>query len=424
MENGVESRADSRQVGFWAWMVCGMLFAATVLNYLDRQTLSVCAPLICREFNLSDEQYGQLVSAFRWAYAALHVPAGYLADRWPVSRVLGWSVVFWSVAGASTAFSRGFGSLIASRAALGVGEAFNWPCALRVTANILPPEDRALGNGVFQSGTAIGALVAPLIIAPLAVQYGWRVPFLIVGAAGGIWVLGWLVLCAQRQAATGLADASSQATSLVASRSLMIRLRSIAATPGFWLLLVAAGAINPCWYFLAEWLSKYLHDQHRLDVLWAGLATTPIFLGADVGNIGGGAIVRILARRGLSVPAARSISASGGAALAATAAFVGRVDSATLCVAILVTSALGVAVLMSNWLSCIQDVAIDDVGLVMGLLGGFGCVVGATVNPWIGRYVDRLGHYDLVFVLLGLLPIVTLVCILLFDEIIRRRHAT
>lgn len=400
-----------------------MLFAATVLNYLDRQTLSVCAPLICSEFNLSDEQYGSLVSAFRWAYAALHVPAGYLADRWPVSRVLGWSVVFWSAAGASTALARGFGTLMASRAALGIGEAFNWPCALRVTANILPPEDRALGNGVFQSGTAIGALIAPLIIAPLAVRFGWRIPFLVVGAAGGLWVIGWLLLCAHRQGQAQLAHRSIR-TDVIANRTFATRLQAIAATPGFWILLIAAGTINPCWYFLAEWLSKFLHDQHRLDVLWAGLATTPIFLGADLGNIGGGAAVKVLAGRGRSVPGARSLVAAGGSVLAATAALVGWIDSPAVCVALLAASAFGIAVLMSNWLSCIQDVAVDDVGLVMGLLGGFGCVVGATVNPCIGRYVDQTGHYDFVFVLLGLLPLVTFGCILMFDVLLRRRHAS
>src|SRR5262249_49431989 len=123
--------------GAWRWWVCALLFLATVLNYLDRQTVAICAPLISAEFGLADEQYGWLLSAFRWAYAGVQVPSGFAADRASVRLLYALAVGVWSLAGAAAAGTVGVRGFAATRAALGAGEALNWPCALRVTANIL-----------------------------------------------------------------------------------------------------------------------------------------------------------------------------------------------------------------------------------------------------------------------------------------------
>jgi ACS family hexuronate transporter-like MFS transporter len=411
-----------------------MLFFATVLNYMDRQTLSVCAPQIRREFQLSNENYGDVVSAFRWAYAALHIPAGLIADRFSVRFFYAAAVAFWSLAGASTAFAAGIRSLLATRAALGLGEAFNWPCALRVTANILPPQDRSLGNGIFQSGTAIGALIAPLIIVPIADAHGWRLPFILVGAFGGVWVVVWLLMTrpsgSQRSVespevrAAGTPEALIDWQKLVHPIGLVVSIArsSIARNPGFWVLLVAAGTINPCMYFLAEWTANYLHDQRGMNEFWAGLATTWIFLGLDLGNLAAGGGIAWFTSRGWTLRRARASIVVLGGLLVPAASIASVVDSEVACIVALSISAFGIAVLMVNLLACYQEVAFRSVGLVMGLMGAFGCIVAATVNPYIGRYVDRTGHYHLVFVLLGVLPLITLGSILTFDWIKARRH--
>ncbi len=143
----LEARATDRQSKAWKWWIAGVLFLATVLTYLDRQTISLCGPMLAAEFNLTNEQFGRLLAAFRWAYAMSHIPAGFLADHFPIRPIYALAVGVWSLAGAAGALVSGVRQLLFTRAVLGVGEAFNWPCATRIVANMLPPSGLA-GLGI------------------------------------------------------------------------------------------------------------------------------------------------------------------------------------------------------------------------------------------------------------------------------------
>jgi ACS family hexuronate transporter-like MFS transporter len=405
----------------WRWSVVGLLFLATVLNYLDRQTISITGPLIQEEFELNNEQYGQLLSAFRWAYGALHVPAGYIVDRFSVRWVYAIAVAVWSMAGAAAFFVPSARALYGTRIALGLGEAFNWPCALRTTANILPRQDRGLGNGIFNSGAAIGALVAPLMIGPIATAWGWRAAFLGVGAIGLLWVVAWLIM-------TGPARSERSVETPAAARHAVREpfwreLGKILASPGFWILLVGASTINPCWYFVSEWSTKYFNHQYQMRIDHAAYITIAIFLLADLGNIGGGGLVKYLVARGKSVRDARAVAALIGGTLPLAALLVNHVDHRMIELALLAITAYGITSLMTSLLACYQEISFASVGLVMGLLGGSGCVTGAIVNPHIGRYIDRTGNYDKLFVLLAIVPALTTAAILVFDRINKTTHA-
>jgi MFS family permease len=175
------------------------MFASTVLNYMDRQSIALVGPQIRREFGIDFEGFGWVITAFGLAYALFQIPAGMLVDRLDARPVYAGAVTFWSLAAIACAFSPSLGMLIGFRALLGVGESFNWPCALRVTRQILPTRDRSLGNGIFNSGAAVGAVLTPLCVPLLAKMFGWRLAFLVIGAAGFVWVAAWLALIGSRR---------------------------------------------------------------------------------------------------------------------------------------------------------------------------------------------------------------------------------
>jgi ACS family hexuronate transporter-like MFS transporter len=413
----------------WKWWIAIVLFLATVLTYLDRQTLSLCGPMICQEFRLSNEDYGRLVAAFRWAYAVVHVPAGYLADRVSLRLIYAAAVGLWSAAGAAAAFISGGRQLLLTRTVLGVGEAFNWPCATRIIADLLPPADRGLGSGIFNSGAAVGSLIAPLVITPLAIHFGWRTAFFTIGAIGFLWILLWLAITRKssvRQALLGVRQAGRPRA--FGQAGVLTRLgrwaREVLLHPAFWMLLVMGLSVNPCWYFLNEWIPKYMHDQRGLGYLKAGLVTIPIFVGADLGNLLSGGLIKFLTLRGWSLRRARGTTLTLAALLIAPTGLLELTDDIWLAVVILGMAGMGITSFVANYTACSQDFSFANVGIVSGILGMSCNVLSASVNPWIGRYVDATGKYTLIFILMGILPAVSLAAVLLFDATIYREKAS
>ena len=417
------AQAPGHRSNAWKWWIAVVLFLATVLTYLDRQTLSLCAPMICDEMKLSDEQYGQLLAAFRWAYALMHLVAGFLADRFPLRITYSLAVLVWSAAGAAAAFVGRFSQLLLTRQVLGVGEAFNWPCATRLVANMLPPQDRGLASGIFNSGSAAGSLAAPFIILPLAALFGWRWAFFVIGSLGLVWVALWLWVTRRGTLAHGAVRtlpvveprAVASGNRLVAS----VRwIRQVMLRPGFWMLLLVGVSVNPCWYFLNDWIPKYMHDQRGMSQLTAGMISAPIFLAADFGNLVGGGLVKFLAARGWSLRLARGTTVTLAVLLILPVVLITRVPSATIVVAMLGCAAFGITAILANYTACQQDFSFANVGAVSGILGMACNVCAATVNPWVGRYVDATGTYNLIFVLIGVLPLVALVAMITFDALV------
>jgi ACS family hexuronate transporter-like MFS transporter len=270
-------------------------------------------------------------------------------------------------------------------------------------------------------------MVAPLIITPIAVHFGWRWAFFIIGAVGVFWIMLWLFATRSgsiaHAAVNGMQHTGSQptagGTSPVPSAGWF---RQVLLHPAFWMLFLVAVTVNPCWYFLNEWIPKYMHDQRGMGYLSAGLVTIPIFLGADLGNILSGGLIKLLAMRGWSVRRARGTTLTFAASLIVPVALITQLGHAYACVALLGLAGMGLTSIVANYTACQQDFSFANVGIVSGILGMSANVFAAVVNPYIGRYVDQTGNYTLIFVFMAVLPVISLTAILVFDTLISRQR--
>jgi ACS family hexuronate transporter-like MFS transporter len=453
----------------WAWGICWLMFASTVLNYMDRQAIALVGPRIRQEFHLSNAGYGWVLAAFYLTYALFQVPAGYLADRAGARRTYAAAVVLWSFAGIATAFvpAQALGILLACRAMLGVGESFNWPCALRCTAAVLPPADRSLGNGIFNSGAAIGAVVTPWTVPLIASAYGWRTAFVVIGVLGFVWVVAWRQVLAGKRgelvdlgmtkpqspaeldepttrleprarlafqilAVTAIAMGCSAlwlgamavwwAICLVIFGSLAVAaalplkslggstwarsLGEVARLPRFWVLAVVSVSVNVSWHFLVNWTGIFFQEGRRLGLVAGGMVSALPFLASGLGNLGGGAASRMLAIRGLRPAQARLTVLVIGALLISVGTAVGAVQSNPVIVLLISIMALGTAAYMANYFAFCQEVSSRYTGLIVGILGAMGNLFAGGFLFVAGGIVDRTGSYGLNFVIVGVLPLI------------------
>jgi ACS family hexuronate transporter-like MFS transporter len=455
--------------GAWAWGICWLMFASTVLSYLDRQAVTLVRPYVEEEFGLrSLADFGWLIAAFQLTYAVFQVPAGYLTDRSNVRLTYALAVGCWSAAAVAMAFVPTLGLLIFCRAVLGLWESFNWPCALRVTSRILPPQDRSLGNGIFNSGAAIGAVLTPLIVTPLTLAFGWRVAFFLVGALGALWVPAWLLLFDKSKSHsfkgrqptpprsdlrlwTGLPAMAriafagvALASTLIALSGFWMGLRAIwwgiaslmlgilivplllprstmqgaewseslgevVRSRRFWVLVVVSVSVNVCWHFQISWLPTYFRDFRKMSFLSSGLLSAVPFLAADLGNLGGGALSRWLVSRGWNAVSARRLVMTVCTILIATGLGVSGSDHNTVVIVLLACMALGTAAFMANYFAFTQEVLPRHTGLIVGILGGLGNLFAAGFHPVAGWLADETHSFAPIFLITSLLPILGIV---------------
>jgi len=381
--------------GAGKWWICILLLLATVLNYLDRQVLSLTAERVIREFGIDQEGFGRILAAFRYSYAFVQIGGGWLVDAFGARAIFPLAVGLWSTAGCLTGFAPTLGALYACRFLLGVGEAFNWPCALKVTERLLEPKDRPLANGIFNSGTAAGAMLAPLVVTLLALHFGWRSAFLVTGTLGFLWVGAWLFYTRGRGA-----QLSGRRLSAAGALGVM---RAIARKRAFWMLAASAVIVNSVSYVLADWIPLYLKTERGFSFGTGNVLSMLVYAGMDAGNLLVGLLVRALAARGRTVAAARKSALLASCVLMSSAAAAGVTPSRYAALALLVLTAVGVAGFLVVYLTLVQDLDPLHVGAAAGMLGGLGNFAYGLVSPYIGRLADS-HQTGLTFTLVGALP--------------------
>ena len=400
-----QSPPDRRPVS-WKWWICGLLLLASAINYMDRQTLANAAPRITTEFALKQEQYGNLEFAFGWAFAAGSILFGILADKFPLRWLYPVVLLLWSGAGFATGMVKSYEGLLLCRAFLGLFEAGHWPCAVKVTQQLLNPKDRSMGNSVLQSGTSIGAIITPQIMKVLltAELSSWRWAFMVVGAVGLLWIVAWfalvrrddLVVSAPAAIATNAPTTGRPFWHLVFSRRMLVVLFMIAM-------------INTGWQIVRAWLPKFMVEGRGYAENQMLNFNSVFYIATDVGCIGAGVLTLWLCRKQFSVIASRKLTFFICAALSALTLVVPLLPKGPALLIILLFVGAGALGVFPIYHAFTQDISPHHQGKVTGVAGIAAWALGPPLQKLYGRLIDQTGSFDLGFAIAGCLPLVAFV---------------
>lgn len=306
----------NQKIKNYRWTICGLLFFATTVNYLDRQVLSLLAPSLSKEFNWSNTDYANITAVFQFVYAISMLFAGRIIDK--LGTKLGYilAISIWSIGAIMHAYSEQVGSVFSnvlalvgiaavpvsiagfmlSRAVLGFGESGNFPAAIKVTAEYFPKKERALATGVFNSGSNVGAILAPLTVPWIAVNYGWQMAFILVGAIGFLWILFWNALYAKPENQKKLSKEEYQyitteentATVQIIENDDKVAWTKLLSYKQTWAFLIGKFLTDGVWWFFLFWLPKYLEAQFQMTGTAIVLPLAVLYSMTMFGSIGGG----------------------------------------------------------------------------------------------------------------------------------------
>lgn len=372
-----------------------LAFAATLINYLDRQALSVAAPVLRAQFHLSNIDYSRILFAFMLAYTVMNGVSGVWIDRLGTRAGYALFVGWWSLCALLHAFAQGLLSLGILRFLLGLGEAGNWPGAVKVVAEWFPAEERSLASGIFNSGSAAGAILAPPLIALLVLQFGWRSAFAVVGCLGFAWLAVWIGL--YRTPARSTVEAAAPRP---VKPGALLRSRFV------WSFTVSKIFIDPAWYFYIFWFPEYLSHARHFSLASIGRSAWIPFLIAGLGSAGGGLMTSAFLKVGMTVTAARKSSVTLAALMMTGAIPAVYAESTTLAFALISVAMAGYTAALANMLAMPADVfpaqAVASVYGLASMGAGFGGMVFMLVTGWL---VERYSYVP-AFVLFGTIPLI------------------
>ena len=413
------------------WWIGGILFASTVINYIDRQTLSILVPYLKQDYHWTNVDYANIAIAFRIAYSLGQTLCGRLMDRVGTRRGLTISVTWYSIVSLMTSLANGFSSFAVFRFLLGAGESANWPGASKAVSEWFPKRERGLAAAFYDSGSSVGGAVAPFLILPVYFRWGWRVAFVIPGLLGFLWLIAWRRLYHLPQDHPRISDAERDmilAETLEAQTAGKPRLRwrDLLKLPQTWGTIISKALTDPVWFFVTDWFPIYLVAK-GISLKSGLLAVWVPFLAADLGNFFGGGVSGYLIRRGWSLGAARkALVVFGGVGVLLLIPTIFTVNL------YFITMLFGIATFSYASFSTIANVlptdlyTSDSVASVSGLSGtgaGIGTIIAFEL---IGHFSDAhqasgTHTFDPIVIVAGLIPFIGMILVLL---LVRNTRAT
>jgi ACS family hexuronate transporter-like MFS transporter len=429
------TKAPAANTGFklrgLRWWIVGLIFLATLINYIDRLTISVLAPVITRDLGLTNTEFGGILTWFLFAYTISQGLSGKLYDRIGTKRGFVCSILLWSLAAMAHAFARGLASLSIFRFILGLGEAGNWPGAAKTVAEWFPIRERAFGMAIFNSGAAIGSVIAPPLIVWLSLTYGWQTTFIVTGSLGFAWLVLWLLFYQTpdrhkwlskeeleliREGQRTEAPLGSISTELAEAP----RWRELLRYRQVWAIILARFLTDPVWWLYISWLPLYLANARGFSLVKIGLFAWVPYVAADAGSLFGGWMSGYLIGRGWSVDRSRKIVILIAGLLMPAGIFAAFAHDAMVALALIGVVLFGFQVWINNVQTLPSDFFSDKaVGSVAGL-GGTGAGIGSMIFMLSTGWVVDHFSYVPVLVVAGLLaPLGTLVLFALAGPIKR-----
>jgi len=385
------------------WAVVALLFFATTVNYFDRFLMGILAPFLEEDIGWSELQYGYVVSAFQFAYAVGTILFGYVIDRIGTRKGLALAVFLWSIASMLHAAARSWVGFALARIGLGLSEAGNFPASIKTVAEWFPKKERALATGLFNGGSNVGAIMAPLLIPLIIASLGsWRWVFILSGLLGFFWLIFWLIL--YRPAAKSrfvnkkeLDYISEGENSIEGEKISWVNLLKYRQT---WTVVAGKVLTDPVWYFYLFWGAKFLHSKYGIDLKEMALPLVSIYVIADFGGIAGGAISSFLMKKGKSANFSRKITMLGSAILVLPVMTVPHFSSLFPAVALIAVAAAGHTSWSANIFTVISDLFPKQVvATVTGFATTMSTIVGMITALLIGFVLNESGTegYNIAF---------------------------
>ena len=420
------------RVGRYRWVICGLLFLATTINYIDRQVIGILKPMLQGRFGWSEIDYGDLVFAFQLAYAIGFLFAGRIIDRFGTKKGYAAALTVWSLAAIATAWAPSYGApmsavlaviglkygasvagFLLARFVLGIGEAGNFPAAIKTVAEWFPRRERAFATGIFNAGTNVGAIVTPAIVPFIAVRFGWEWAFIGTGAAGLAWLVIWQLMY---QSPDDHPHVTAAEVAYIRSDppETTTRVPWLALIPHrqTWAFAIGKLMTDPIWWLYLFWMPDFFSRNYGLSLLELGPPIIVIYLVADIGSVGGGWLSSSMIRRGWTVNAARKTAMLICALAVVPVIFASRVTSMWEAVALISLAASAHQGWSANLFTLTSDMfPRHAVGSVVGIGGFAGAIGGMVIAKITGSILQTTGSYLPVFIIAGTTYLVTLLLI-------------